>query len=189
MTQPMEEYAFRHKKRGGVYRVIGKATLQCDEDPHGGHDGGNALSDGEEMYVYRGEDGRLWVRSKAEFEDGRFQVLAEDRRPAPTGDKEKLKAIKRRIALWKELACDGETDPMGQMIKDLETLVSALQELEARVGENRYAAELAQRIVWAYTTNIGQIKDTDAIDIWIGPNFLFTISGADLRRARATIKP
>lgn len=60
---------FRHKVRGTEYTVIGNASLQnanlCD------------LREGDNMVVYRGEDGRLWVRHNAEFHDGRFDPVTE----------------------------------------------------------------------------------------------------------------
>lgn len=33
------------------------------------------------LVVYRGEDAKVWVRPKAEFEDGRFQLLDENFQP------------------------------------------------------------------------------------------------------------
>lgn len=54
----------RHKQRGTEYEVIGVAELQMNAD---------ILVDGSEMIVYRGDDGRLWVRQIDEFEDGRFE--------------------------------------------------------------------------------------------------------------------
>jgi hypothetical protein len=33
------------------------------------------LVDGDLMTVYRGDDGRLWVRHTEEFEDGRFEDI------------------------------------------------------------------------------------------------------------------
>lgn len=52
----------RHIKRGSEYDVIGEATLQTS----------TPLEDMRLMVVYRADDGKLWVRPKSEFEDGRF---------------------------------------------------------------------------------------------------------------------
>lgn len=46
----------RHRK-GGLYRVITRAQLEADLAP---------------AVVYEGQDGRVWVRPAAEFDDGRF---------------------------------------------------------------------------------------------------------------------
>lgn len=62
----------RHKKRGTQYEVVGVAELQTATD----------LVDGSEMMVYRGTDGRLWVRPVDEFEDGRFEDVPP--KPLPT---------------------------------------------------------------------------------------------------------
>ena len=62
---------WRHKKRGSTYDEIGTARLQVS-DP-------GALRDMEEMIVYRGSDGAMWVRPALEFHDGRFEVVAETR--------------------------------------------------------------------------------------------------------------
>jgi hypothetical protein len=56
---------WRHKKRGTVYKEIGRAKLQTN---------GN-LSDGATMVVYQGEDGKIWVREEEEFHDGRFEQV------------------------------------------------------------------------------------------------------------------
>jgi len=61
-VEPPERY--RHVKRGTVYEVVGRAELQVNSI---------ALADGATMVVYRGDDGKLWVRSEAEFMDGRFE--------------------------------------------------------------------------------------------------------------------
>jgi len=59
---------WRHKKRGSTYTVVGLAEVQADEP----------LTDYEVVTVYRcRETGRLWVRRKSEFEDGRFEPLSE----------------------------------------------------------------------------------------------------------------
>ncbi|MDI6837830.1 MAG: hypothetical protein QMD99_19250 [Rhizobiaceae bacterium] len=55
----------RHKKRGSVYTVIANGVLQVDAD-----------LDNEKVVIYRGEDGRYWVRPEYEFNDGRFEALA-----------------------------------------------------------------------------------------------------------------
>jgi hypothetical protein len=56
---------WRHKKRGTTYEEIGRGELQMASD----------VVDGSEMVIYRGEDGRLWVREVSEFEDGRFEKV------------------------------------------------------------------------------------------------------------------
>lgn len=50
----------RHKK-GGLYRVLGKAVLEADRS---------------DVVIYDDADGAVWVRPVAEFEDGRFTPLA-----------------------------------------------------------------------------------------------------------------
>jgi hypothetical protein len=55
----------RHIKRGSEYEVIGLAHLQTDKP----------LTDMEPMVVYRGEDGKLWVRPETEFTPDRFVLL------------------------------------------------------------------------------------------------------------------
>lgn len=57
---------WRHLKRGTVYVEIGRAELQMSQD---------MLVDGSSMVVYRGDDGKLWVRREEEFEDGRFEEV------------------------------------------------------------------------------------------------------------------
>jgi hypothetical protein len=58
---------YRHKKSGGKYTIVGHAQVQAQEP----------LTDYEVVTVYRDEKGNLWVRRKAEFEDGRFEQLTE----------------------------------------------------------------------------------------------------------------
>jgi len=56
----------KHKKRGTTYVVVDKATLQYS----------GRLDDMTPMIVYRSEDdGRLWVRSEKDFNDGRFEKI------------------------------------------------------------------------------------------------------------------
>ena len=49
----------RHSK-GGLYRLLCTATNEADRTP---------------VAVYDDADGAVWVRSAAEFNDGRFQLL------------------------------------------------------------------------------------------------------------------
>jgi hypothetical protein len=56
---------FRHRQRGTSYTVVGKAVLQT----------GTALTDDQQVIVYVGADGQLWVRSVEEFCDGRFEKI------------------------------------------------------------------------------------------------------------------
>ncbi len=59
---------YRHVKRGTVYEVIGRASLQnanCAQ-----------LSEAACMVIYRGDDGNLWAREESEFMDGRFEPAA-----------------------------------------------------------------------------------------------------------------
>jgi hypothetical protein len=58
---------FKHRKRGTSYTVLGRAVLQTNQP----------VSDEQEVVVYAGADGRLWVRPVSEFYDGRFEKLGE----------------------------------------------------------------------------------------------------------------
>ncbi|MGJ8612260.1 MAG: DUF1653 domain-containing protein [Octadecabacter sp.] len=49
----------RHRK-GGMYRVVGDAILESDRS---------------DVVIYDDADGTTWVRSAAEFHDGRFTPL------------------------------------------------------------------------------------------------------------------
>jgi hypothetical protein len=60
---PVAGETYRHKRRGGTYTVVGRATLQA----------GEPVGDNQELVVYLGEDGQLWARSSNEFLDGRFE--------------------------------------------------------------------------------------------------------------------
>lgn len=57
----------QHVKRGTDYQVIGEAWFQ--------NAGVIGSMDDEPVTIYRGKDGRLWVRPTAEFGDGRFAPL------------------------------------------------------------------------------------------------------------------
>lgn len=61
---------WRHKVRGTSYTEIGRGELQMS-----GSADETAISEGDRMVVYRGEDGKFWVRLEREFEDGRFDKL------------------------------------------------------------------------------------------------------------------
>ncbi|MEN8840621.1 MAG: DUF1653 domain-containing protein [Octadecabacter sp.] len=58
-TNPPWQATHRHKK-GGLYRLVGPATLEADRS---------------DVVIYDDADGTVWVRSKAEFYDGRFTPL------------------------------------------------------------------------------------------------------------------
>ncbi len=49
----------RHRK-GGLYRVVGPATLEVDRS---------------DVIIYDDAEGTVWVRSAVEFNDGRFTPL------------------------------------------------------------------------------------------------------------------
>jgi hypothetical protein len=57
--------SFRHRKRGTSYKVFGRAIVQT----------GKPLSDDQEVIVYVGSDGQIWVRPVDEFYDGRFEKI------------------------------------------------------------------------------------------------------------------
>lgn len=56
---------YKHKKRGGSCVIVGEAEVQAAEP----------LTDYEVVVVYRGLDGKLWVRRRSEFFDGRFEKI------------------------------------------------------------------------------------------------------------------
>jgi hypothetical protein len=65
---------YRHKKRGIVYEVItDSASLQCSTDP-----AFERLFEDDTWTVYRSVDtGAIYVRPTEEFNDGRFEAVAE----------------------------------------------------------------------------------------------------------------
>jgi hypothetical protein len=52
----------RHKK-GGLYRLLSTGVYEADRSA---------------VAIYDDEDGTIWVRSLAEFEDGRFKPITPD---------------------------------------------------------------------------------------------------------------
>ncbi|CAN7388833.1 hypothetical protein [Variovorax sp. LjRoot178] len=58
---------FRHKKTAGIYERIGEARLQSS----------TPVADMATLVLYRGQNGALWVRSPAEFNE-RFEPLTGD---------------------------------------------------------------------------------------------------------------
>lgn len=60
---------YRHRKRGTTYTIIGVGEVQASGEP---------LKEGDMVTVYKATDGHLWVRRKAEFEDGRFEEIPEN---------------------------------------------------------------------------------------------------------------
>ena len=63
MAEPAQKY--RHRKTGGVYRLIARGCMESDLAP---------------VTIYAAADGTVWVRPTAEFNDGRF-VPIEDTSP------------------------------------------------------------------------------------------------------------
>lgn len=56
-------FTHRHVKRGTLYRRHATGKMQAS----------TPVSDMEQVEIYQGEDGQWWVRSTAEFNDGRFE--------------------------------------------------------------------------------------------------------------------
>jgi hypothetical protein len=94
-VQPGWRPTHRHVKRGSEYMLVGFGKMQTsnwmDEqwshEPQSGNPPQRTLDpvDMREVAIYRGEDGKLWVRPREEFEDGRFEVLRAA--PLPGGAK------------------------------------------------------------------------------------------------------
>jgi len=70
---------YRHKSRGTVYTLIGVGHAQ------------GTMVDEDAVVLYRGDDGKLWCRPQAEFNDGRFEEIA----PAPTAGDELVERLVR----------------------------------------------------------------------------------------------
>jgi hypothetical protein len=60
-----EGEVYRHRRRGTVYTVIGRANLQTDRP----------ISDDEVLVIYQGTNGEMWARPVSEFRDGRFEPV------------------------------------------------------------------------------------------------------------------
>ena len=58
----------RHLKRGSTYEVLHRGVTLQTERP---------ISDFAELVVYRGEKGLMWARPTGEFDDGRFEHIAQ----------------------------------------------------------------------------------------------------------------
>jgi hypothetical protein len=63
--EPDPGQIYRHKRRGGIYTVLGRASLQTNQP----------IEDDQELVIYRAQDGRLWARPVGEFYDGRFEHI------------------------------------------------------------------------------------------------------------------
>lgn len=77
--QAASSWMWTHKVKGGEYRMLGEALLQCDVP----------LTDMDRVVVYQGEDGRIWVRDGSEWDDRftRLPKLAASQPPVqPMGD-------------------------------------------------------------------------------------------------------
>jgi hypothetical protein len=58
---------WRHKKRGSIYRIIGRGHMQINVPE----------VDMVEVVIYQSvTDESIWVRPVSEFEDGRFESLS-----------------------------------------------------------------------------------------------------------------
>lgn len=57
---------WRHKKRGTLYREIGRGFASIAEMP---------IQDHTAVVIYQGADGTFWVRNAVEFDDGRFEPM------------------------------------------------------------------------------------------------------------------
>jgi hypothetical protein len=61
----------KHLKSDGLYMLHGAAIVQTAKP----------LADNQVVVIYEAQDGRLFVRPRDEFYDGRFKTLAEKPKP------------------------------------------------------------------------------------------------------------
>lgn len=119
---------YRHKKRGTTYEVIGVAELQVSAD---------MLCDGSAMVVYRGADGKLWVREEGEFHDGRFE--AQPSSEHGRGDVEWVERFEAAIVASATTPCGVSSALQGRVDREREAardaLVAALQPAPRQEGE------------------------------------------------------
>lgn len=100
---PAEPVRYRHKKRGTTYTLVGHAQVQCPKD--------HPLTEYEVVTVYRADvsplddESGLWVRRKAEFNDGRFELLASPSHPEDQA--------KPACSVWKSLSAHGNCRDCG----------------------------------------------------------------------------
>lgn len=76
-AQVKEARRVRHKKRGGIYEVLGEAEVQISHGMKGDDpELFRHVFEGNFLTVYRSEQtGKLWCRFPDEFEDGRFEDI------------------------------------------------------------------------------------------------------------------
>lgn len=83
-VQPVWRPTHRHKKRGSEYMMLGIGKMQAEHWYLPGAMEAGPSVDMQEVAIYRSEDGKLWVRSREEFEDGRFEAIPAA--PQPKGE-------------------------------------------------------------------------------------------------------
>jgi hypothetical protein len=60
----MERNFYKHKKTGNTYSLIGEAKVQCDVP----------LTDLDNVYIYKDENNKFWIRPVSEFNE-RFEIV------------------------------------------------------------------------------------------------------------------